>query len=87
VQAPSPGQVGLFETTRLKYRCGYVEWNEIDATGCEYLAHAQYWRNSLKELNLRTCITIKATIKLRKIRARNTLKISRGQSNCGDLDQ
>ena len=86
MQAPRPGQVGLFEITPLMYRCGCVEWNEIDATGCEHLAHAQHWRNSLKTLWLCTCITIKATIKLRKSRARNTLKISRGQSN-GDLDQ
>jgi hypothetical protein len=87
VQAPSPGQVGLFEITLLKYRCGYVGVNQIDATGCEYLAHAQHWRNSLKELYLGTCITIKGAIKLRESRARNTLKISRGQSNGGDLDQ
>ena len=86
MQAPRPGQVGLFERTLLKYRCGYVGSNQIDATGCEHLAHAQHWRNSLKELDLRTCITIKAGIKLRKSRARNTLKISRGQSTC-DLDQ
>jgi hypothetical protein len=86
VQAPRPGQVGLFENTQPMYRCDYVGKNGIDATGCEHLAHAQHWRNSLKELDLSTCITIKAGIKLRKIRARNTLKISRGQSN-GDLDQ
>ena len=86
MQAPRPGQVGLFERTLLKYRCGYVGDNQIDATGCEHLAHAQHWRNSLKNLYLCSCITIKGTIKLGKCRARNTLKISRGQSN-GSIDQ
>jgi hypothetical protein len=86
VQAPRRGQVGLFERTLLKYRCGYVGSNQIDATGCEHLAHAQHWRNSLKTLSLGTCITIKGTIKLRESKARNTFKISRGQFG-GDLDQ